>query len=605
MIERENLFIIPLDEEGTWYRYHPLFTDLLQHNLNKRNPDLVSELHERASKWFLKAGEAGEAVRHALTAGSELEAGKILHDNYSSILLSDGPLVLYRSLNSISSDHLERFPKLVAHMALFKLIETGREDAEAYLKKAEQLGYEDPLENEEYKGILLAVKAYFNIFTYNFGEAVGYAQEALALLPTGNYYWRMNVAVYLGDAALFSGKPAKAYPYYGEAQLINKKSGNLLLILTSNFKMATCLYYLGRIGEAEQLVRNSLLDARERGLSGIPRVGLLWTLLGEILREKGMLDDAERFIERGLLYSEAEKPCLGWNLIFKIALHFSRNELEQAFEAIRAAELLNSDVQLPSFVTAAVDRWKCRLLLEQCDFDKARELLSASGIKRGNEVKEGQQWRYLVLARLIMASNEPDLAEAGRILEEVEILSLQGEYKKLYLESLLTRVLLEERYGSPVEAEKYIHKALKIGFKHGFLQIFKDITGHLSELFGRIKEKIMQEDSAGENELVAYIERINLRPEKAIITETTDRKQLVEQAERVQPADSELIEALTTRELEILNLIKDGLSNDSIAKELYLSLGTVKWHTTNIYGKLGARRRTEAVAQARKLRLIS
>jgi LuxR family transcriptional regulator, maltose regulon positive regulatory protein len=605
-LERENLFIVSLDEEGLWFRYHPLFTDLLQHSLKKHYPDLINKLHEKAGKWYLEAGEAGEAVRHIINSGNELEAGRILHDHYNHLLLTEGPGMLNRSLKSMVPEYLERFPRLLAHMALFKLIETGREDAEIYIDKAEKLNYEDNQENEEYKGILYAIKAYFNIFTSNFNEAMEYAQKALELLPANNYYWRMNVAIYLGDAALFSGNPAKAYPYYREAHNnIKQKAGNRLLILTSAFKIATSLYYLGRINEAEELIREGLLDAREKGLSGIPRIGLLWALLGEILREKGILDEAERCIERGLLYSEPEKPCLGWNLIFKIALNYSREEFEQALGTVREAELLNSEVQLPLFVTAAVERWKCRLLLDRGDSDKALALLSASGIEKSSLVKGGQEWRYLVLARLLIDQGSADLSVAGKILENVEEKALQGEYVKLYLETLLVRAMFEERKKSPVEAEEVLMKALHKGLKHGYFQTFKDSAGNLSAIFSRITERNSYASIAGQDELAKYIKRIMLLPADDSTVATDMQQPKVKKAEQLETTGSDLIEALTNRELEVLGLIDKGLSNEAIAKELFLSLGTVKWHTTNIYGKLGVRRRTEAVAQARKLKLIS
>lgn len=606
-LERENLFIVSLDEEGLWFRYHPLFSDLLQHSLKKHYPDLIKQLHEKAGKWYLEAGETGEAVRHIIDAGNKLEAGRILHDHYNHLLLTEGPGMLNRSLKSIDPEYLKGFPRLLAHMALFKLIETGREEAEFYIDKADKLNYEDDQENNEYKGILYAIKAYFNIFTYNFNKAMAYAQKALELLPANNYYWKMNVAIYLGDAALFSGNPARAYSYYREAHNnIRQKAGNRLLILTSAFKIATSLYYLGRISEAEQLVRDAILDAREKGLSGIPRIGLLWTLLGEILREKGILDEAERCIERGLLYSESEKPCLGWNLIFKIALNYSREEFEQALEAVREAEMLNSEVQLPLFVTAAVERWKCRLLMERGDSDKALALLSASGIEPGSEVKGGQEWRYLVLARLLIDQGAVDLSEVDRILESVEEKALQGEYMKLYLETLLVRAMSEEKKKAKDEAEKVLTKALREGFKHGYFQVFKDSVSALCGPFSRIIEKNSPAGMSSQEELAEYIKKVKmLLLDNDSIVYTVTQQSKVKETEPLTTTDSELVEALTNRELEVLSLIDKGLSNEAIAKELFLSLGTVKWHTTNIYGKLGVRRRTEAVAQARNLKLIS
>ena len=604
-LEKDNLFLIPLDEDGTWFRYHPLFSDLLKHHLKQHYPDSLNGLHEKAGQWFLQAGEAGEAVNHLLTVKNFDEACLILHDHYGKILLAEGPGLLSRSLADIPLETLKHFPRLSAHMALLMLIKKGRDDALVYLKIAENLGYENEADHDEYMGILSAVKAFFSISSYDFTSAKKQALQAMDMLPVNNFYWRMNVAIYLGDAALFSGNPKTAYPYYLEAHRSNKRTGNRLLLLTTNFKIATSLYYGGKLEEADELTRSALKDSRLMGLSNIPRIGLLWTLLGEISREKGMLEEAERFIERGLLLSEPEKTCYGWNLIFKIALSFSKKDFEQAFETITEADILHQEVQLPLFITAAIERWKALTLVAQEKYDEASAILSSSGITKNSTVYGGHEWRYLVLTRILLKGNNPDYKDAAAILEQVEKLSKQGGYEKLLIETLIVKTLHAELAGSHDQAERILLSALVRGEKLGFFQIFCDSSKELKPVIKRIINNNQQSADQDYTSLNNYINKIIATSPMDITIAANARGPVAFDSSPATDTDFELIEDLTTRELEVLELIKDGLSNEAIAQKLFLSLGTVKWHTTNIYGKLGVRRRTEAVAQARKLKLIS
>ncbi len=608
-LERENIFLIPLDEEGIWYRYHQLFADLLLYHLKRKVPEKMEELHTRAGQWYLEAGEPGEAVRHALAHHDFEKAGEILHRHYEEILQDQGPgLLLYRNLELLPPAVLKGFPRLAAHMALFQLITRGREKAREFLEMAEELSYPNPKEQEEYGGILAAVKAYFAIYAHRFPQALEHAEKALRLLPPHSHYWRMNVAIYFGDAMLFSGNPKEAYPFYREAHRNSQKLPNQVLSLTSGFKVATSLYYRGRLKEGEELTQSLLRTAKEVGLSRVPRVGLLWTLLGELLREKGHLDEAQPCFERGLIFSEPEKPCLGWNYLFQIALSFSQRDYEEALQTIRLLEELHREVHLPLFITFPAAVWEGRILLEQGELDRARERLQRAGIEEGAALQGGQEWGYLALARWQVEAEKGGAAAARRLLKELIEFALPREHQQLLLETLLVKTRLEEKEGAPGAAEDCLLSALEAGLEGGYAQIFLEESRGLSGVFSRVIEKmenphaptIKEKIREGARELYGRIS-----PGRPPDRGTEGKEEESEKGKKVAATpQGDLVEELSPREMEVLNLISQGLSNDAIAKELFLSLGTVKWHTTNIYGKLGVRGRTQAVALARKLNMI-
>ncbi len=606
-LELDNLFVIPLDEQGLWYRYHQLFADLLLYHLRQNTPEKVDVLHARACKWFLKAGEPGEAVRHALSGNNPDEVGRILHEHYEKILHSQGPGTFKQIMETLPQHLLQEYPRLIVHKALFCLIYKGKEEARECIELAEALNYENENEQKEFAGMLAAVKSYYHVYCHEFPQALDNAARALQLLPPDNYYWRMNVAIYSGDARLFSGNPKEAYPFYLEAHWNSQKTGNHNLILTTGFKVATSLDYLGRLSEAEVFTQNILRNARDKGFSRVPRVGLLWALLGELLREKGNLEEAERCVERGLFFSEPENPSLGWNSLFKAALLYSQCAYGKALETIKNIEILNLEARLPDFINFPATIWEARILLKRGEAFRAGDLLSKAGVLEGNVIQDGQEWGYLVRSRFLMEGKNKDLIQARKLLDQIEELATRGEQKKLLVETLLVKACLEEKEGFPEAAENCLREGLQVGLEAGYVQVFLDEGKALVSVFSRVMGNVNKNVSPLEGgALVDYARKLygSLSPmQQFTLGEQGPGNKVGKQPETSPTQD--LIEELSRRELEVLGLISEGLSNEAVSKKLFLSLGTVKWHTTNIYGKLGVRRRTEAVAVARKLNLIT
>ncbi len=609
-LERDNLFVIPLDDQGIWYRYHALFADLLLHHLKNKYPDKISLLNIRAAQWFLEAGEPGEAVRHALKSESPEKTAQIIDEYLEEIMQEEGPGLVIQCLDSLPPEILKKYPYLAVQKSWFYFVYKGKDQVKKLLELAEEVEKEAGSNNQyghkEIAGMLEVVKAYYNVYyARNSPRALENAQKALELLPSSSNYWRSKAGIISGDAWLFSGNPKDAYSFYREAFQNDQAYGNLYLILTTGFKVATSLYYLGRLQESQELIQEMIEKSNKGGLSRMYMTGLSWTLLGELLREGGSLKEAEHCMERGLFISEPSKPSLGWNYLYIISLAFSKQQYDEALATVGEIENLHQKVALPDFVLVPAAIWKARIFLELGKFAKAREALSRAGISEDKEIQGGKERGYLFLSRILLLEGKGNIDLARKFLDNVEKLAASGEYRRLIIETHLAKAFLEKREGKLEAAENHLAFALQSGKEARFFQVFVDEGRPLGSLYAKIIEGMRGRGSLTKNkELLEYIKKIcnELSPEK----EFTGKAGMAQKkaTKTVENSYQELVEDLSAREIEVLSLLAHGLSNQEISKKLYLSVGTVKWHTSNIYGKLGVRNRAGAVAMAQKLNLL-
>ncbi len=602
-LERKQLFVVPLDDHKTWYRYHPLFADFLQHQLKRIYPGKDIEQHSKAAKWFLEAGEFREAIYHAFKSENLEQVALILHEHYKEISSVEGPWMTLSYLKELPEKMLRSYPSLLVYKAFMFFLQERREEAEVLLARAEKLGYENKEDQAEYEGMLATAKAVYQTTTYDFPQALSNTEKALKLLPTGNLFWRIWAAFFSGDIRYFSGNPKNAYPFYLEAHRNSEKMGSYYLAISCSLKVANALRCMGDLQEAEQLTKKMLHTAGDKGLSGMPRTGSLWVLLGELLREKGELNEAERFMNKGILLSQPEKPFLGWCYLFKTALSFSKQKYHEALEVIDEIDELNRDPGLPLYITAPTASWKARILLEMGKLPEVEEILAQAGITEEGELKGGLERGYLVLSRLLMLDDGNNKDRAYKVLDRVEEFATSGGNHRILLETLMVKANLAEQAGDARTAEENLVKALQSGHESGYFQIFIDEGKALAPLYSRIIEgKHTPRKPYLDQTLSCFARNIY----QIVAPETTvDQEPKRERHVSDHSYEHLIVEELNPRELQILKLISEGYSNQEISQKFYISEGTVKWHTSNIYGKLGARNRVEAVTLARQLKLLS
>lgn len=571
-LTRDNVFIIRLDEHGIWYRYHALFADLLRFRVQRLNPEGVPDIHRRAAHWFLLNNSPGEALHHAREATDLSMVAGILHDNYDKILASEGPTQLNGCLQEIPDDVLRSYPRLVLHRALYHLNYHGREDAERCLSLADSLGYKDAESDREFTAMRAVVQAFLHVYRNELESARMHAEQAAAGIGLGQQVWHTRLSLYSGDIRFFSANPRAAEKYYRDAFESESTSGGSFLRLTTAFKIAASLYNLGKLSSAEELTREWLAIALSDGLARVPRVGVLWGLLGELRRECADFTEAERCIERALVLSEQERPAWGWNALYRVALDVSRGALAEALHTAQEVEILSREARLPLFVANAASTWRARILATTGHAEEARDLLEALGVMPGRPVPLGLERAALVAARIIAGeSDNQRYSSSCDLLDTVTQRAMEGGDERLLLESLLARSQAVKAFGQGAEAENALAQASEIGRRCGFYQIFVDE---------------------------------GLRPEEIIHRPATVANAVGAPAAATNSIRYGIVEELSEREIEILVLVGEGLSNEDIGESLYISPGTVKWHLGNVFGKLGVNKRTRAVAVARDIGIM-
>ncbi|TYQ13207.1 UNVERIFIED_CONTAM: LuxR family maltose regulon positive regulatory protein [Acetivibrio alkalicellulosi] len=600
-LERQNMFIIPLDANGEWYRYHNLFSDLLVFHLKKNYPREYKNLHEIASEWFLEQDEPSEAIYHAYYSDNLEKTAYIFHEKLDKLLALEGPGFLIKCMESYSLELLKKYPRLLVMYIFFILVIKTSKSVEHLIEEADKLSYDNPKEQQEYLGMLSAIKTYYYIYNNQFMEATQSAEDALTKLSHNSTFWRMGISIFLGDVNLFSGYPKQAYSYYFNAHINNKSTGSNYFCISSGIKVSIALSYLGKLDDSKESARDILMLAKNSGYSNLTKIGTLWGLLGDILREQGVLEEAKQFVEKGIIVSGKDAMLIAWNYFYRIAISFSNKDYNDCRACISFIENISAE-NLPIFIKIMLTLWHSKIYIHQGDLSQAENLLMSIGVSQEMEVSDGQEKGFLLLVRLLLAKDNSNTQYIFKILDQIEQKVSKNEYVPLHIETLILKSYLEHNNGNLQNCYSSISKALELGNKNGFFQIFVDEGEKFAKILMSFANKATDnKDIATFSNLIA----------EAIVPSFKNCQDFLEpdknsnnNVSTISSVYAQLTEDLTKREIEILELISEGMSNQAICQKLYLSLGTVKWHTSNIYSKLGVRGRTQAIALARKLKII-
>jgi LuxR family maltose regulon positive regulatory protein len=605
-LDQSNLFIVPLDDERQWYRYHHLFADLLKRRLEQTLPEQVPVLQDRASEWFQTNGLPDEAIVHALRARDFERAAFLLGDLADSLWQRGDHGKLRAWLELIPIEFILSKPLLAIYHAYY-LHSSGQNDYGDYLlNEAEKyLSIEDDHshdvskikqnrlseeEREKLLGRYELIRALIYSFSGDVPAMIDHSNRALEYLPKGDLTWRSLAAITLGDAYSYLGDMAASYQARSEALRACEAAGDAYYTIVAGLKLASTLKEQGKLHQTMELCQQQLQLADENGFSQTGPVGCLMALWGDVLAE---LNDLERAIQRaksGVQITErsGNLTILGYSYVYLMRVLLSRGEHTSAQEIIKKVDHLHQKTEVPPWLIDMKNNWQARIWLHSGDPGAASEWIAKRGIYP-SKIQESIDYLllfdYILLARILIAQEKP--GEAIGVLPQLLDSAEQGGRITSAIEILILQALAHQSAANYSQALIPLKRALTLAEPHGYLRIFVD-EGQPVE---RLLYKAYQQNIAP-----AYVQRL-LRAFSKVESEKIDSL-------KIQSPNLKLVEPLSERELQVIQLISEGLTNPEIATRLYLSPHTIKVHTRNIYGKLDAHNRTEAVARARMLEVL-
>ena len=603
MLERANLFIVPLDIERHWYRYHHLFAELLRQRLCQRQPDLVPKLHYRASLWYEHNRFVDDAIEHALRGLDFERAANLIEGAADELWLRDQHSKLGRWLDRLPAELLLVRPGLCIFHAGYLFASGEHDAAEASLQAAEQTLHsrgdsamvcpesdqERPISSDGQKlpGRIAATRAFMASYRSDALGVIPHARKALAYLPEEDITWRGAAAVALGDAYIYEGRYVEAHRTYLDALEALEATGNTYLVMNASMKLALNLRSQGRLQHAIKVCRQQLKLAGEKSLLQTEMVGWLLAIWGEILAELNDLEGALKQASKGVERTEggSDVAMLTWSYMCLTRVLFSRDDLTDAEKIVTETERIARKSIVPAWVTNMMATWRARIWLAQGKLDATLEWAQKRKLHPDAHLTYVGALLHIALARILVAREQYDAAIGllERLLEPAET----GGHVSRAIEILNLQALAFHARGDPTQAMFRLERALAIAEPGGFIRTFADEGPPMARVLYEALSREIAPD---------YVRRLlaafsSAEPEQA-------------GPAKPQASEDELIEPLSERELEVLQLIAHGLTNREIATRLFLSLNTVKAHTRNIYGKLGVHSRTQAIARSQALGIL-
>jgi LuxR family maltose regulon positive regulatory protein len=610
-LDRANLFLVPLDDERHWYRYHHLFADLLRQRLRQVHPEWIATLHQQASTWLEQNGFADDAIEHARQAGDLARAASLMEAHADAAWRGGEHAKLRHWLDTLPLEAIRAKPRLCVYHTWYLFLGGSQDQAEQALQACEAMldaspdlatgtsppaprGTLSATDRQMMRGRAAVIRAFIATYIGDVPAIIRHARHALDCLPEQDLTWRRDAALALGDAQGFKGDLGAAYAARLEAAEASRSAGDTVFSLLAHLKVAITLREQGQLQQTIELCQEQLDFASKCGLMPTSVPGGFLAIWGEVLAEMGDLEGALDLVNRGMELTGpgGESLVTGWGYLCLARVLYSRGDMTGIAAVARKVEKSAQEAQVPPWIAAEMAAWKARSWLAQGKLAAASKWAHQDGLIAGGQPRQMDEFDFFslnaftVLARILLAQERWDeaLELISRLLEAAET----GGRTSKAIEILSLQAMAAQANGNPRLALAAIEKALALAEPEGFAQIFVDEGPPMARLLYEANARGIELDYA-RRLLAAFPEA---QPEPTGSPEP-------------QPAQAELIEPLSERELEVLGLIAAGLTNREIASQLFLSLNTVKGHTRSIYGKLGVHSRTQAVAQARAIGVLT
>ncbi|NIV28501.1 MAG: hypothetical protein GWN58_02980 [Anaerolineae bacterium] len=590
-LERANLFAIPLDDERKWFRYHHLFADQLQSTLRqRRSAKEIRELHRRAGRWHQSKGTLEEAMSHAIAARDFERAASMIEERFTSMFSRSEVPVLLGWIEQLPEDLVRSRPWIDVYRANTLALAGQLDGVDALLDSVEERIEPGTPQASELLGHIASVRAYAANLRGDAARAIEMAMLTAELLPEEHLAARGQAAYALADTLVAEDDLESARQALQAMLRAGEETGQLLVIVPALGDLATIRVAQGQLHQANDLYESMHQWLAERdGLDSRERCSYEFGMAG-LLCEQNQLEAAYEHAMTGM---EFRRRLGGYWVVGDLPLMRilqARGDVEGALATLREIEKMMRAyyfglASTVAFRAARVEQW-----LAIGDVETASRCAEECG---------SSELEQIALARLRLAQGHA--TDAQRLLERQHAAAEEGWRTGRSIKILSLQALAMETLGRPGEADIALSRALSLARPEGYVRIFLDLGQPLRELLERLATPGTTPDSHSAAITV---------PTGGYVRELLDAFRHESETQRSREAEATvalskvLVDPLTGRELEVLQLLAEGLSNKEIATRLIVAPSTVKQHLKNIYSKLDVHSRTQAVARGRELALL-
>ena len=596
-LERDNLFVVALDDRHQWYRYHHLFAEVLRARQGTDAQDELPRLHGLASQWYEQHNLPGDAVEHALAGKDFGRAANLIELAVPAVRQSRQDATLLRWLTLLPRETIERRPVLSVFSAWSFLVAGDIDAVEPRLRHAElALGATtdgpttapESAAGEELQRLPVTIEIYRAALAQAGGDVPGmteHAGRALELARPGDHLGRGAAAGFLGLASWATGDLAAGLRAFGQVRTSLRLAGNVTDLLGTTIILADMLIQQGRLREAQRSYEEALHLAAEQTGPPPQSTGDLHVGLSELLRERGDFPAAAGHLAASEALGErasSRENRYRW-FVSMARLTEAEGHRDAALDLLTVAERHYRPGFFPQ--VRPIPAMKARVWIVQGRLGEASAWVTEQGLSAADDLTYLREFGHITLARLLIAQHGVDrrgdrirvaLGLLGRLLEAAENADREGSV----IEILVLQALAHRAIGHTEEAPRPLQRALAQAEPEGYCRLFVDEGEPMAAL-------LRAADDAGI--LPQYVRKLMSAFRRA-----------GGPAVGGQPVDPPLSE----RELHVLRLLASELTGPQIARELFISLNTLRTHTKHVFGKLAVTSRAAAVRRAETLGLL-
>jgi len=607
---KANLFLIPLDDEGKWYRYHHLFADLLRDLQNVQLKGETTELHLRASRWYAQSGMMNEAVQHALSAADYALAVDLLEGHAMEMIMQGYVKTVGAWVQAVPPEWRSQSPRTHLAFAWMYLLSGAYHQISPYFEQLQTI-FENPQTESQSGDAYRSLKAEWlvlqSLLCYRqskITKCMDMATQALEIASKDDSRVRSLSHYVQASVYWIQEDYVRATEFFQLSIQYGRAADNLIAATMSTVGLAGMVLELGQLHLAFEITSQAVERIERAGIPP-PISAVIYAGLGDAHYQWYQIEEARNRFQRALHLSTlggANTTMIMGHVLLSRTFQIEGNLEAAVAEVQKAADLM--PVEVPAYVGREVTAQQVRLYLTQNRFTAAQMALQKWGfsfqekfsfpvLPEDNRISYSVGLLYNSSLRVLTAQTqtEDNLISGLTMANDLIARASQSQQLLIRLEALLLRAQIHAKLGDHPKSQTDYLQALELAEPEGFIGIFVEQDSNVADALANL----VQQHQIGSVKL-DYVERI------LAASVQLHKPPVPVSPIKVEPAP--LVEPLSDRELDVLHLMVEGLKYKEIAERLFISLNTVRSHTKSIYSKLNVRNRTQAIEKARQLQIL-